>query len=249
MGNQKPHKQLYKFLSYILGRRPDEFGLVPDDNGFVKIKELIKAVNEEEGWRHVRRGLIDEITVVLPDSPIEIADNLIRAKSVKHRYKIKPAQDIPKILFTCVTRQSYPFVLEKGIFPTRHEYVIMSSDKDLALRIGKRKGPEPVVLTVNVKYAVDMEVDFFQSGELLFLSTFLPVECFSGPSLPKNKVEIKKKPVKIEPKEPKTPGSFELNLEPGSGYKKSAKSKKGEKSSWKRDKKRIRRESRKDWPS
>jgi hypothetical protein len=72
------------------------------------------------------------------------------------------------------------------------------------------------------------------------------VECFSGPSLPKNKVEIKKKPVKIEPKQPKTPGSFELNPDPGSGYKKSTK---GEKASWKRDKKRIRRESRKDWPS
>ena len=249
MGNQKSYKQLYKFLSYVLGRRPDEFGLVPDDNGFVKIKELIKAVNEEDGWRHVRRGLVDELTVVLPDSPIEIAGGLIRAKSVKHLYKIKPAQDMPKLLFTCVTGKSYPFALDKGIFPTRHEYVIMSSDKDLASRIGKRKGPEPIVLTVNVKYAVDMEVDFFQSGELLFLSTFLPVECFSGPSLPKNKVEIKKKPVKIVPKEPKTPGSFELNPEPGSGYKKPAKSKKGEKTSWKRDKKRIRRESRKDWHS
>ena len=103
MGNQKSYKQLSKFLSYILGRRPDEFGLVPDDNGFVKIKELIKAVNEEDGWRHVRRGLVDELTVVLPDSPIEIAGGLIRAKSVKHLYKIKPAQDMPKLLFTCVT--------------------------------------------------------------------------------------------------------------------------------------------------
>ncbi len=247
MGSQKSHKQLSKFLSYILGRRPDEFGLVPDDNGFVKIKELIKAVNEEDGWRHVRKGLIDELTVVLPDSPIEIADSLIRAKSVKHLYEIKPAQDMPKLLFTCVTRKSYPFALEKGVFPTRHEYVIMSSDKDLASRIGKRKDPEPVVLTVNVKSAV--AVDFLQSGELLFLATFLPVECFSGPLPPKKKVEIKKKPVKIEPKEPKTPGSFELNLEHGSGYKKPAKSKKGEKISWKRDKKRIRRESRKEWPS
>ena len=30
MGQGKPPKQLAKYISYILGRRPDEFGLVPD---------------------------------------------------------------------------------------------------------------------------------------------------------------------------------------------------------------------------
>ena len=45
---QRSPKQLAKFFNYVLGRRPDEFGLVTDKEGFVKIKELIKATNEEE---------------------------------------------------------------------------------------------------------------------------------------------------------------------------------------------------------
>ena len=33
-------KKQAKFLAYILGVHPDEFGLVPDKEGFVKIKDL-----------------------------------------------------------------------------------------------------------------------------------------------------------------------------------------------------------------
>ena len=54
MATNKALIKFSKFLVYILGRKPDEFGLVPDKDGFVKIKELLKAINEEDGWRHIR---------------------------------------------------------------------------------------------------------------------------------------------------------------------------------------------------
>jgi len=43
-------QNLAKMLAYVLGRRPDEFGLIPDAEGFVRIKDLLKALHEEEGW-------------------------------------------------------------------------------------------------------------------------------------------------------------------------------------------------------
>ena len=39
--------KLSKLLVYILGRHPDEFGLLPGENGYVKIKELMKSLGEE----------------------------------------------------------------------------------------------------------------------------------------------------------------------------------------------------------
>ena len=57
---QKHTQKLAKFLDYVLGRNPDEFGLVPDEQGYVKIKELLKALNQEEGWRHLRLANINE---------------------------------------------------------------------------------------------------------------------------------------------------------------------------------------------
>ena len=53
MDADKKQKQLSKLIQYILGRNPYEFGLVPDREGFVKIKELLKALNEETLFRNV----------------------------------------------------------------------------------------------------------------------------------------------------------------------------------------------------
>ncbi|MBW1849659.1 MAG: RNA 2'-phosphotransferase [Deltaproteobacteria bacterium] len=79
MGAKRLPKDLAKFLLYVLGRRPDEFGLVTDPDGFVKIKELLKAVNEEEGWGYVRIGHLDEVVITVSDAFIEIEGDSIRA--------------------------------------------------------------------------------------------------------------------------------------------------------------------------
>ena len=42
MSRQKSLKRLSKFIIYALGRKPDEFGLVLDPDGFVKLKEFLR---------------------------------------------------------------------------------------------------------------------------------------------------------------------------------------------------------------
>ena len=69
--------RLAKFLSYVLGRQPDEFGLVADEHGWVRLKDLIKALGEEPGWRHVRRHEIRDLTLTHGPPAIEIDDELL----------------------------------------------------------------------------------------------------------------------------------------------------------------------------
>ena len=132
MSSQRSPKQLAKFLNYVLGRRPNEFGLVTDKEGFVKIKELIKAINEEEGLKYVRRPHINEIMITLPNHGLEVANDLIRAINRGHLPKQTFALDPPKLLYTCVRKKAYPYVLDKGIMPTGFSKVILSSNRDLA---------------------------------------------------------------------------------------------------------------------
>ena len=80
MSKQRSPKQLAKFIDYVLSRRPDEFGLVMDEDGYVKLKDLLKAVNEEEGYRYVRQAHLKEIMLTLPDHSLEVADTKIRSK-------------------------------------------------------------------------------------------------------------------------------------------------------------------------
>lgn len=211
MGKAKTPQSLAKLITYILGRRPDEFGLVTDTEGFVKIKELLKAITEEEGWKYVRRSHLDEIQYSLPDPPFEISGKQIRAKHRDQLVRPHPVSKLPKLLFTGIRKRAYRSVADKGIFPTGYYQVVLSSSRDLAERMGKRADQDPVMLSVHVQKSVESGVRFFQSGESLFLAESIPAGCFSGPPLPQEKTETKKPDSVQEAGPPKMAGSFTIN--------------------------------------
>jgi putative RNA 2'-phosphotransferase len=212
MHKVKSPQTLAKFIAYILERRPDEFGLVTDKEGFVKIKELLKAITEEKEWKYVRRFHLDEILYSLPSPPFEIFDNQIRAKCRNYLPEARLIKDPPKLLFTCIRKRGYPSVLDKGISPAGYHHVILSSDRKLAERIGKRADQEPVILTVHVQKSVENGVRFYQAGESLFLSESIPSGCFSGPPLPKEKTEAKKTEKIDTAAQPQAAGSFLVDM-------------------------------------
>ena len=117
MGMRKAPKQLGQLMAYVLGHRPDEFGLVPDEQGFVRKKDLVKALSEEHGWGYVRKSHIHEVLITLPDNPFVVEDDRIKVISALERLKIVPGVVPPKLLYHCVRRKAYPVVCQKGIMP------------------------------------------------------------------------------------------------------------------------------------
>ena len=96
-----------KFLAYLLGRQPDEFGLVPDNDGFVRNKELLQALHEEQGWRHIRQAHLNEVSIV-PEKPvIEIDGSRVRALDFSRLPVAEEPGDLPKLLFIAI-RQRQP---------------------------------------------------------------------------------------------------------------------------------------------
>ncbi|UCD81809.1 MAG: RNA 2'-phosphotransferase [Desulfobacterales bacterium] len=243
MALNKSAKRLVKFIDYILARRPDEFGLVTDADGYIKIKEFLKAVSEEEGWKYVRRSHLDEVLITVGDPPFEISDNMIRAKSRDRLPAHTFAQDPPKLLFTCVRRKAYPFVLEKGIYPLGYRRVILSSDRNLAHRMGKRIDRDPALLTVQVQKSIEKGVVYYQAGEALYLADSIPVDCFTGPPLPKEKPEARKPEKPDKRVEQRLAGSFILDIEKERNYGKKAKDSKD--ADWKKERRRMKKQKRK----
>ena len=121
-------------------------------------------------------------------------------------------QKLPKLLFTSIRKRAYRSVLDKGIFPAGYYQVVLSSSRDLAERIGKRMDQDPVMLSVHVQKSVEDGVRFYQTGESLFIAGSIPAGCFTGPPLPKEKIETKKPDNADESSQPKMAGSYSVNL-------------------------------------
>ena len=233
----------------MLGHHPDEFGLVPDGDGFIKIKKLLQVISEEDGWRYVRRLHIDEILLTVPDPAIEIKADTIRAKNRNQLPRPTPAQNLPKLLFTCVRRKAHPVVLEKGFFPMGRSQVVLSSSIEMAVRMGKRKDSLPVLLTVNVQKMLDQGCAFHQFGQTLFLTETIPVDCISSPPVAKQRLKAQKEAIVEEAYPQKSAGTFLLDLpgpkQAGSHFR----GKQGKKDiAWKKDRKRQKKRKDKMWP-
>ncbi|ACL04544.1 phosphotransferase KptA/Tpt1 [Desulfatibacillum aliphaticivorans] len=261
MGSGKRPETLNKFLAYALGRRPDEFGLFPDEDGWVKVKDLVRALSEEDGWKHVNKAHIKEVAYTLEDPAIEYEheEGIVRAVEWDPSlYYTGVPEDLPKLLYVGARNKTYPEIDKKGIFPVGAPFVILCRDEDMAFRIGKRRDGNPIVLTVNTAMAQELGVVFEQAGEVLLTAEFIPKGCFTGPPLPKvEEMLAAKKPAKPKPAEDPalSMGAFAMDLDDGygKGYGKGKGGDKGfkkkggrKKRSWKEDARRQRRQGRDD---
>jgi len=232
-------------MSYILGNRPDEFGLVPDRQGYITIKEFLKAINEEPNMAYVRESHIREVLLHERDGIFEIGGEKIR--STKREFcPVERERDLappPKILFKGVKRKAYPYILKSGLFPGSKEHVVMTRDRDLAIRIARRLDQKPIVLEISAGSANENGITFYHFGDSLYLADRVPVQFISGPPLPK---ELPSREETSKKAREKDPGSFILKAEKDPDLKRRKKAKK--RIGWKqevkkgRKRKRIRQE-------
>ncbi len=227
-------ESLKKLILYILSRKPDEFGLLPDKDGFIKKKELIQVLHEE-GFGFARESHINEIMMNDGRDLFELTEDnkKIRAKEIEWDVELQsPIMNVPKLLYTCIRRRAYPLVLEKGLFSSDESYIILSESENMAIRIGSRKDQKPILLEIRAQEAIDHGSIFFKFG-ILYLSKWIPNQFISGPPIEeeyKDRRKEKDREKKDKIKESFGAGTFYLKPE------KKEKEKKGKKKKgWKEE--------------
>jgi len=239
----KQVEQLARFLQYVIGRRPDEFGLVTDGQGYVPVSEVLKVLHEED-WRKIRRIDLETMNVHLARPAIELKDHLLRAEDRSHLEALREPAPPPKLLYAPIRRRGYEAVMQHGLRPYGHTgRVVLFMEQDLALKVGRRRDAQPVIVTVNTQEARARGCHFNAFGKRIFLTESLPVECCRLPRPPKTmKMPEDKQPAPAP--SPKTPGSFTLDMEPflekaPPGIAKSRKH--GSSKDWKKERRKARR--------
>jgi len=234
---------LEKLLRYVLGCRPDEFGLHPDENGFVSIKALLAGLHDEDGWRGVREGQI-MMQANQPGglSPFEIEGQNIRLKPELSSLppEAPSAAEMPKILYLPLKPAAWPVIFERGLFPKPGEAVArLWADKDLAQKIGRRLGPAPVLVTVQAGAARKAGADFTPYSDLLWLTAEVPARFLTGPPAPPKEEEPPSR--RAKEKAPEPAGSFHLDPPDAQIHRGKKKGKHGDAPDWKNQTRRDRR--------
>jgi putative RNA 2'-phosphotransferase len=207
---------LSKLMTYILRHRPDEFGLVLDQDGFVPLKELQQAISEEEGWSYVRTSHITEVAYSSDREHFEITDDRIRYALHTICYK---AALPPPTLYHGTRRRAYPHILQRGLDPGEKKFVTLTAEPQLAMRIGRRRDPDPILMEIQAQRAGDVGITFYHANPLIYLTEYIPPAYLSGPPVAKVLPEKKQSPPRQPEKGAKSPpavqglpGSVLLNL-------------------------------------
>jgi len=166
-------------------------------------------------------------------------------RALERRWQVdfeNPSPSTPKVLFTTVRSRAYQVVMEKGLKSAEGRYCVLSSNKDMAFRIGKRRDQKPVLLEISSASAEKEGIKFFLFGSL-FLSPGIPAKFISGPPIPKE-ILSRQIDAKIKKERPISkpidfaPGTFILDVSKDPDLYRRAKGKKQK--GWKEESRKIR---------
>ena len=203
----KQLESLARMLTYILCHRPDEFGLVLNQDGFVPVKQLLSVLAAEPSWGFVRRHHLEQLVGLLSPPAFEIAAEQIRAVSPEPaRLRRDPGEMPPPLLYIAIPPKAHARVWEEGLRPPQDRELLLATTKDAAVKLGRRRAPHPIVVIVQAQAASRRGIDLTGYGEGLYLAPALPRDLLQ--LSPPPQVPERPKPETVRP----TPGTFVPDL-------------------------------------
>lgn len=167
--------RLSKLMSLILRHEPGRFGLVLDGEGYTPLKDLLNAVQTREpacSELDIRRVIE---TIEAKKQRFSIRGHDIRA-NYGHSTDARigyPEATPPSMLLHGTAQSSISVILAQGLRPMNRQYVHLTQDEGLALRIGARHG-KPQILKVDAAAAHAAGCRFYLSGSAFWLTASVP---------------------------------------------------------------------------
>ncbi|OPL16218.1 MAG: hypothetical protein AVO38_09140 [delta proteobacterium ML8_D] len=193
-------KRLDKTLFAILGQQPDAFGIVLDKGGWISIKEVHRALNEETGMSHItQRCLIQFFSLYKPEK-FECKEKCVRVKPELQRPDLTIYNEArpPELLYVSIRPKAHAHVIARGLQSSNNRtWVVLSTEKDTALKIGRRRDRDPIIAEIKALKSSEAGVVFRKAGKDLYLVEGLDVQWMNIPSLPPVRDRDKRKASKF----------------------------------------------------
>lgn len=166
-----------KFLSLVLRHKPEEIGLVLDQNGWASIDELIVLANAR--GTNLSRPLIESIVANSDKQRFAISvDGLKIRANQGHSAGIAlglAPQTPPERLYHGTATRFLESIRESGLHAGSRQHVHLSQDLATAEKVGSRHG-KPVVLTVESGRMACDGHQFYLSDNGVWLTEAVPAK-------------------------------------------------------------------------
>ena len=166
---------LSKFMSFVLRHKPQNFGLIPDQYGFVDLYAFFIVLRDR--YRNIELSDIRKVVQNCPKQRFEIKGDKIRARyghSLEVILDTAPSEP-PDYLYHGTSPAMKHAILTEGLQPIVRKYVHLSKTREDAFQVGRRKSKNPIIFAVTAKDAHHKGIKFYDIG-MVVLTEQIPIE-------------------------------------------------------------------------
>lgn len=176
MSKETNHKNVSKFLSYILRHKPESIDLSLDKEGWAILNELI-ILCAKEGYT-LNDDIILSIVNESDKKRFVISDDGLRIRAAQghstQQVNIRYEEKIPPLfLYHGTATRFICAIREQGLISMSRQYVHLSPDEKTAHQVGQRHG-RPVVLKIKARNMYEQGFKFFQADNGVWLTVTIP---------------------------------------------------------------------------
>jgi len=168
-----------KLMAYILRHSPEEFGLKPDEEGFVPLEELVNALRRV--YPDVTGDFVRKIVENDPKGRYEIRGDKIRAR-YGHSFEVTLNHEEDretKILYHGTPRRNLERILREGLKPMKRQFVHLTTSRKEAFETGRRHGKDVVLLIIDADCLRRKGLKVYKAGKNVRTIREVPPECIT----------------------------------------------------------------------
>jgi putative RNA 2'-phosphotransferase len=164
-----------KFLSGLLRHFGRRFGLMIDEDGWVRIDDVLRVLKSRYD---IGRKHLELIVAFDKKGRFEIRGNRIRARyghSINVKSDWSESDEIPSKLYHATHPKNLESIFRSGLLPMRRREVHMCATPEEAIEVGKRYSPEPILLEVDAKRVLSSGIKIRKKGKV-YTADWIPPE-------------------------------------------------------------------------
>ncbi|HUV24813.1 MAG TPA: RNA 2'-phosphotransferase [Methanomassiliicoccales archaeon] len=177
--NEDELERIGRTMAGALRHFPENFSLVMDDQGFVNLRDFVRALQSHQKRFHwVRPHHIIAVIETDPKGRYQVSNESIRA-TYGHSIELDlrlPTDNIPEELYYPTTPEEADIILETGLKPSDRKMVHLSKTYGDAMNAGRVRTDDPIILAIDVERAITDGYAVGRAGRTVYLAKEIPAE-------------------------------------------------------------------------